>query len=401
MADLTIITPDLPYPPTGGGKIKTWFLLEHLVEQHRVTLVSVLKGDDAEQVDALAAALPLADVVVEPVDRGRGPVNLLRSMVCRRTLNELRTWSPELAVRAVPLIDRADVVIADHLETVQYVPERAWLKTVYHSHNAEHLLWRRYGEVSRSVPVRLAARLESRRIAARERRYCNGVAAVLAAPDDRAALEALGAGQARFHRTYHIGDDSVAAQPDVAWDRTDELVFFLGTLSWEANADGLAWFLDEVWPRLAERHPGARFVIGGKNPPPELQRRVDAHPAVEAVGFVADPETYLHQARVFVAPLRFGSGMKLKVVEALMRGIPTVTTSIGTESIDAEPGRHLEVADDVLGQVEAVSRLLGDREHWEAMRDQARALARDRYTWKTVGADADACIAEVLAAGVS
>ncbi len=397
MADLVIVTPDLPYPPTGGGKIKTFFLLEHLCRQHRVGLVSVLKGDDAAQLDGLRSALPLDQVVTHPVDVGRGPVNLARSLLHRRTLNEYRTWSDELAAQARPLLDRADVVIADHLETVQYVPERLWPRTVYHSHNAEHLLWRRYGGVPGSPVVRLAAHFESRRIAARERRYCNGVAAVLAAPDDRAALEEIGADRASFHRTYHIGDDAVASLPDVEWDQTEELVFFLGTLSWEANADGLVWFLDEVWPSVVERRPGARFVIGGKAPPPDVRVRVEALPGVEAVGFVDDPEIYLSRARVFVAPLRFGSGMKLKVVEALMRGVPTVTTSIGAESIAAEPGRHLELADDPAGQAAAVCGLLADRTRWTSMRAHARALARERYTWATVAADADACIAEVLA----
>ena len=396
MAAVTVITPDLPHPPTAGGKIKSHLLLRCLTAAHDVSLVTVLKGDDAEHRAGITDALELREILDAPVERGRGIVNLAKSIVARKTLNEYRTWSPELAARALPLLERSDVIVADHLETMQFVPERLWPRVVHHTHNAEHVLWRRYGEVATSLQVKLGTRFESRRIAARELRYGNGAAAVLAAPDDQAAFEALGVRDTTFFRTLHIGDDATASLPDVAWDDTEPLVFFLGTLTWEANADGLCWFLDDVWPRIAAARPDARFVIGGKNPPPDLLARVQAADRVEAVGFVEDPEDWLARARVVVAPLRFGSGMKLKVVEALMRGVPCVTTSVGAESIDATDGVELAIADAPEDNAHRVLALLEDEARWTAMRDAARALARATYTWDAVGADLLAAVDHVL-----
>ncbi|MGI9621478.1 MAG: glycosyltransferase [Acidimicrobiales bacterium] len=397
MHRLTLVTPDLPYPPNGGSKIKSYFLLKRLVPLFDVSLVSVLKGDDADHVAGLREDVDLSHVEVAPVDRPRNIKNLALSYAQRRTLNEFRTWSPELAERAVPLLEDSDVIVADHLETVQYVPEHLWERTVNHTHNAEHVLWRRYSNVSAARLTRLVALSESRRIGARELEYGNGCGATLAAPADQSALKELGVEGDRLYCTYHIGDDSFLDLPDVEWAGTEELVFFLGTLTWEANIDGLTWFLDDVWPQVVSERPNARFVIGGKNPPPELLRRVDALDSVDAVGFVDDPETFLEKARVVVAPLRFGSGMKLKVTEALMRGVPTVTTNVGVESIDAVDGVHLEVADD---PAEAASRIVGlltDEQRWTAMRDHARELARRLYTWDVVASDANAAINSVIA----
>ena len=95
MAAVTVITPDLPHPPTAGGKIKSHLLLRCLTAAHDVSLVTVLKGDDAEHRAGITDALELREILDAPVERGRGIVNLAKSIVARKTLNEYRTWSPD------------------------------------------------------------------------------------------------------------------------------------------------------------------------------------------------------------------------------------------------------------------------------------------------------------------
>ncbi len=396
MANVAVVCPDLPFPANSGGNIKSYFLLQHLCSHHNVSLVTVLKGDSGDHVEGLQAALPLNRVVTAQVDRVRSMKNFAKSVLARQTLNEYRTFSPELGPKAEPILASADVIVVDHLEVMQYVPKEHWHKTVFHTHNAEHLLWLRKAKITSSLTERVGAYVEGRRIAARERRYCNGVAAVLAAPGDESALRAIGATKASFHRTYHLGDDSTLDAPDVQWADTEPLVFFLGTLSWEPNLDGLEWFVREVWPDVRKQHPEARFVIGGNNPPPSLTAMADADPSISVVGFVTEPEDYFARTRVVVAPLRFGSGMKLKVLEAMMRGIPAVTTPIGVESIDAVHEEHILVAETESEMGQAVVSLLTNQDQWEAMRDASRQLARERYTWDVVRADLDTALATVL-----
>lgn len=396
MASIVVVCPDLPFPPNSGGNVKSYFLLEHLCASHDVSLVSVLKGGSERHLEGISEALPLRAVVSAKVDRDRTMVNFARAVLSRQTMNEWRTYTPDIGRRALPLFDAADCIVVDHLEVMQYVPQRHWPKTLFHTHNAEYVLWQRKAEISTSMADRVGAAIEARRIAARERRYCNGVAAVLAAPDDQRALERAGATNASFHRTYHLGDDAKRSLPDVQWSETEPLVFYMGALSWEPNIDGLERFIDEAWPEVRRARTDARLVVGGANPPESLLRRAQGDTGIEVVGFIDEPESFYGRARVTIAPLRFGSGMKLKVLEALTRGTPTVTTPIGVESIDAVHGEHLMVADSVAEMAGPVLTLLGDQQIWEGMRDASRALVRDRYTWAVVRADFDAALTEVL-----
>ncbi|MFV2038899.1 MAG: hypothetical protein ACC660_01510, partial [Acidimicrobiales bacterium] len=138
MARITVVCPDLPFPAHSGGNIKSYFLLEHLCATHDVSLVTVLKGDSADHVEAMRAVLPLREVVSVQVDRARNMGNFAKSVAQRRTLNEYRTYSPDLGARARPLLAAADCILVDHLEVMQYVPPEFWPKTLFHTHNAEH-----------------------------------------------------------------------------------------------------------------------------------------------------------------------------------------------------------------------------------------------------------------------
>ncbi len=395
MANIVVVCPDLPYPPNSGGNVKSYFLMEHLCANHDVALVSVTKGGNEKHIPAMREALPLTAVITEPVNKPRSMMNFARSILGRQTLNEFRTWTPALGPRAEALFGSADAIVVDHLEVMQYVPKQHWLKTVFHTHNAEHVLWQRKSEISTSLPEKLGAGLEAKRIARKEAEYCNGVAATLAAPADQTALETGGATSASFFRTYHLGDDSKLDLPDVQWTDTDAMVFYMGTLSWEPNIDGLERFVTETWPAVLAANPTARFVIGGANPPPSLMEKVGQTANIDVVGFVDDPEEYFTRARVVVAPLRFGSGMKLKVLEALTRGTPVVTTPIGVESIDAVDRLHLMVSPTIADMAPAVTELLTDESLWTSLRDNSRTLVRNRYTWDVVRADFDRALAAV------
>jgi glycosyltransferase involved in cell wall biosynthesis len=96
----------------------------------------------------------------------------------------------------------------------------------------------------------------------------------------------------------------------------------------------------------------------------------------------ADLQAIYRDSRVSVAPLLFGSGMKVKVLDAMARGMPIVTTSVGAEGIDMEHGKHLLVADNPDDMANEVDRLLTDPDLWQRLQVNSRALIRERYTWR-------------------
>lgn len=150
---------------------------------------------------------------------------------------------------------------------------------------------------------------------------------------------------------------SAPAAPVRRHDGRPEFVF-LGLLSLPHNDDGLQWFLTAVWPQVLHRMPAARLrVIGREARPGVLRTAEQAGPSVSVEGYVADLDDALSGAAALVNPLRFGSGIKLKVIDALGHHLPVVSTSVGAEGIASGPGTGVLVADDAAGLAESLCSL--------------------------------------------
>jgi GT2 family glycosyltransferase len=172
-------------------------------------------------------------------------------------------------------------------------------------------------------------------------------------------------------------------------ERASRAVFVAGWMAGPAspNVDALAWFAEHVLPLLAQRVPECEIVVTGANPPAEARRLAGPH--LRLVGFVEDLGALYAGARVAVAPIRFGAGVKIKTIEALQYGVPVVATTIGAEGIVLDDLRAIATADDPAAFADALAALLQDRTAWEASRSaalvQARAWADEpRRSWLAV-----------------
>jgi len=122
---------------------------------------------------------------------------------------------------------------------------------------------------------------------------------------------------------------------------------FLGQLSLPHNDDGLRWFLTNVWPLVVASRSDARLRVVGLDPRPgliELARRNAG--AVTFEGFVADLAALLGRSAAMINPLRFGSGIKIKIIEALGAGLPVVSTSVGADGVKDGDEEGVLVSDD-------------------------------------------------------
>jgi hypothetical protein len=128
------------------------------------------------------------------------------------------------------------------------------------------------------------------------------------------------------------------AGPNRHYDGAAEFAF-LGLLSLPHNDDGLRSFLETAWPQILKRRPDARLRVIGREARPELVALTERwRDSVVVQGYVADLGTALDGVAALVNPIRFGSGIKLKVIEALSRALPVVSTPIGAEGIASGPG---------------------------------------------------------------
>ena len=146
-------------------------------------------------------------------------------------------------------------------------------------------------------------------------------------------------------------------------------VLFFGNYAHAPNVDAARWLAAEIMPRVWKRIPGVPLTLAGADPTPALKRL--ASPLVRVPGFVDDLEPELASHRVFAAPLRYGAGLKGKILQAMAAGIPVVTTTVGAEGILENPDEMI-VADDAQTFAAAVADLYGDDEQWLANSAAAR-----------------------------
>lgn len=143
-------------------------------------------------------------------------------------------------------------------------------------------------------------------------------------------------------------------------------VCFVGGYRHPPNADGIVWFVENIWPMVLARDPSHRLYIAGSSMTDEV-KALALHPNVEVVGFVEDLEGFLAQRRVAIAPLRFGAGAKGKVAVSLANGLPVVSTPVGAEGMQLEAGLNVLLADSEQDFAAALLEALGDDARWQAL----------------------------------
>lgn len=380
MKKMLFITSQLPYPPLSGGVIKSWKLVEFFSTQYELTVACPLKQDDGDHADDFKRALPNVVFISKEIDKPRSSINWLKSLLQGKTLNEYRSYDKTLAKQIDEAIQDSDAIFVDHYEVFQYCSKALNKPVILHTHNAEGQIWHRYATIVHHPLKRFLIKFEGKRIEKREVQYADKADLVFAAPNDIQYLQGKGK-RDRFKPTYHLGNDSMLNLPDIVFDDTEESLLYVGTLTWEANVEGLLWFRETVWPELKSQFPNIVFHVIGKNPDQRLKEWANEDDSVRLHGFVEDLEPFYVKCRVMVVPLRFGSGMKVKILDAFYRGIPVVTTSIGAESLDIENGEHLLFSDDPDEFKKHTANLLNDSKKWNHVSGKARKLANEQYKW--------------------
>lgn len=157
------------------------------------------------------------------------------------------------------------------------------------------------------------------------------------------------------------------------------VVLFVGGYAHTPNVDAALWLAREIMPRIRAARPGARLVLAGSRPPSEVLAL--AGDGVEVTGFISDEELARHyaSARLALCPLRIGAGVKLKVVEAMQRGLPVVTTPVGAQGLP-DVTAVCDVAQDADGLAAAALRLIGDDALWRARAEAQQGYVAARFS---------------------
>jgi len=386
-------------PVDAGGKIRSYHILHHLLQNHEVQFLSYYGGhrDNAYE-DQVGQQLPGARVVYTAAPESRTAAQSFDYLRCLPgsvpyAVSKFTHPSVGRAILRACSEDRCEVAVCDFLSASLNFPPSLPVPTVLFQHNVETQLWRRLAERTMNPVRKFAYAVEARKMARYERRALGSFHHVIAVsrhdceqmlqmcPDCQISVVPTGVDTAQYHPVPSAGTD-----PPV--------VVFTGSMDWEPNMDAVEYFCWEIWPVVLEAFPNARFQIVGRNPHSRVQQL--ASRSVEVTGTVATVADYLRHAAVVVVPLRIGGGTRLKIFEAMAMGKAVVSTSIGAEGLGVVPGRDLVVTDTSETFADSILTLLrepGLRRRYEL---SASELAR-RYDWSEVARQFATILSDVVA----
>ena len=168
---------------------------------------------------------------------------------------------------------------------------------------------------------------------------------------------------------------------------------FIGGYAHDPNVDAVRYFVRDVWPLAKEQLPAdAKFLIVGADAP-ECIRSLVADDVV-VTGYVDRLDNIIDDCRISVAPLRYGAGIKGKLVRTLAYGLPSVASSVAVEGMGLQGEKHVLVADDPRCFAEAIVRLFHDRAVWQLLQEEGYKFVEKRYSWR-VGLETCAQIIDV------
>jgi glycosyltransferase involved in cell wall biosynthesis len=390
---LLFLTGQVPYPPHAGGALRTYGLLDGLHQAgFTIDLLTFIEPGQSDPASTPLATL-CGEMVALPAPR-RSLADRLRDLMLTPYADMARRfYSPQFEAALKNQLMRVDydLVQIESLEMAAYLPTiravRPAVRVIYDSFNAEFDLQRLMYEIDRRVPARLPGAAYSliqwQRLTRFERKVCQQVDRVIAVSDaDAEAFGRLAPGVqvAIVPNAIYVEEYSRATQQ---LDLGSAALLFTGTMNYRPNVDAVMWFTNHVLGEIRHAVPEARLFVVGNKPHNRLDG-VRQRPDVEVTGFVQDVLPFLQSAAVYVAPLRMGSGTRLKLLQAMAAGCAIVSTRIGAQGLKVTSWREAILADDATSFAQGTIALLRDLTYRRRLGQAARELACREYDWSVI-----------------
>jgi polysaccharide biosynthesis protein PslH len=368
--DILLVTARYPWPPRRGDQMRAAQMVELLAPEHRVTLLA--------PAPPAGAPPPPPGAVVETYRAAGAPARagggLARAAARGLPLQSGLFYSADLRRHLHRLAPRADLAVLQLVRLAAHRGDLGAAPLLVDLIDDLALNFARRAVVDRWW-LRPALALEARLLARAQRRLARQAAGLLLVSDrDRRELvrrlPAELAGRVWTAGLAVEPSPGPAVEPAPAQAETDAggppRLVFTGNLGYFVNADAICWWLDAVWPALVSRRPDLRLAVAGDRPSSRVRRAVAAAAAAGPPGAVTLVESapdllpVLAGAAAALAPLRCGSGVPVKVLEAWSAGVPAVASSWAAAGTTGLPGEDLLVADSPGQWVEAILALVED-----------------------------------------
>jgi polysaccharide biosynthesis protein PslH len=361
---------------------------------HEISLLTMLTQKHKVAEKELSAYKVYKQVsIVEINTKTRLPAMLFNLLFSKKPYNAVRFISSEfekvlirqLRAYSYHLIQLEGLYVTPYISTIRKYSDA---QIVLRTHNVEYEIWQHVACSEEKTPKRLYLKSLAERIRHFESEIINSYDVLV--PITQHDLE-------QYNLMGNI-KPAIVCPAGYNFDLHDAIVdktrfglsevyplslFFLGSLDWIPNREGILWFVHYVLPDLLGHHPQLRLHIAGRNAPGWFIRKI-RRPGVVFHGEVSESAEFMRSHSILVSPCFSGSGMRVKIIEAMALGKAVITTPLGAEGLYAEHGTHIILATKPHEYVTELLKLIGDPDLCLMLGNNARKMISEKFSNLTV-----------------
>jgi len=340
---ILIICNKMPYPSNDGGTIATMNMIMGLAAQGNfVDVLAMQTHKHNFPIEKLSAELTQNikwhSVWVDTnIKIGKLLKNLLFS---DKPYNSERFESQEFERKLILLLkNNYDIVQFEGLYLASYIPtirKHSKSSISMRAHNVEWQIWQRMAQTEHNPLRKIYKLILAKRIRKLETSTLQNIDILIPITQTDAKNLPFSKKENMF-----VAPAGIEPQKFVTSKTSDVKTFFyIGALDWEPNQEAILWFVQNVWNEIQPLHTDWTFHIAGRNAPTDFVEKIKQYPIIYD-GQVPSAQEYIDKYNIMIVPLLSGSGMRIKIIEAMAHSRCVITTSIGAEGINAENGKHL------------------------------------------------------------
>lgn len=370
-----------PYPAVDGGTLAMNSITQGFLSRGDTVKVLAVKSDKHPVATEAMPADYLQRTSFEAVyiDLNIHPLEAAVALLCGESYHVKRFVSKDFEKSLIAALESDDYDIV-HMESIFLTPYLPAIRShskapvVLRAHNVEHKIWRQIADGTRNPLKRWYIKKLALALRMYEVEHINdfdGIACITA--HDAETFRALGCRRPLTDIPFGINPTEPAPV-----DEEPSTLFHIGSMDWRPNEEGIRWFLSDVWPQIHNELPQVRLFLAGRKMPEDLMQLQSDGIVVE--GEVPDANRFMASKQINVVPLMAGSGIRVKIIEAMALGKPVIATTIGAEGIDYTDGTDILIADTPQQFVDHIRHCIEDPEFRKTLGTNARKRIMERYT---------------------
>ena len=383
------ITKKFPWPVKDGEVIGIFNLTNGFFHMgHHVTVLSLNTQKHYFSIENLPAGVSeIANFTAVDINTEIRAVDAFFNLFTSKSYNIERFYSKKFELKLIETLEKNhhDLILLEGIYLMRYIEViRRHTKTrvLLRPHNVEYVIWERLYQNEHNFLRKLYLGILAKRMKGFELKNINLADIIIpVSATDMHLFEQYGL--TKPHIALPIGYD-IKELPAI--NATEEnAVGFLGGMDWIPNREGIDWFIAKVWPLITAVIPGAKFYLAGRNFPDEIRNlRVNG---IEVVGEVDNAREFISSKAISIVPLFAGSGMRVKIVEAMALGRAVISTTVGAESLEYTNGENILIADNADTFAREIINVLIDNNLRLLLGNKAQQLIRDKYDNRRICSD--------------